>query len=90
MVVSAVGRGRRVPVHVVMLALPYNLLERVRSLAALQHAQILEEDFAADITMTLHLPVDSFDVFQHELRDLSAGKIQPEILETTETIIALK
>jgi uncharacterized YigZ family protein len=90
MVVSAVGRGRRVPVHVVMLALPYNLLERVRSLAALQHAEILGEDFAADITMTLHLPVDSFDVFQHELRDLSAGKIQPEILETTETIIALK
>jgi uncharacterized YigZ family protein len=90
MVVSAVGRGRRIQVHVVMLAIPYNLLERVRSLAALQQAEILGEDYAADVTMTLHLPVESFDVFQHELGELSAGKIQPEIVETSESIIALE
>src|SRR5512134_3663555 len=59
MVVSAVGRGRRVPVHVVMLAIPYNVLERIRKLAALRHAEILGEDYAADITMTLRLPVES-------------------------------
>ncbi|HEU0291371.1 MAG TPA: YigZ family protein [Anaerolineales bacterium] len=90
MVVNVVGRGRRVTVYVVMLAIPYNLLERVRSLAALQHAEILGEDYAADITMTLRLPVVSFDPFQNELRDLSAGSIRAEIMETTEAVIALK
>jgi uncharacterized YigZ family protein len=89
MVVNAVGRGRRVMVYVVMLAIPYNLLERVRSLAALQRAEILSEDYAADITMTLRLPVESFDLFQNELSELSAGRIKAEIVETTETVIAL-
>ena len=90
MVVSAVGRGRRVPVHVVMLAIPYNLLERVRMLAAGQRAEILNEDYAADITITLRLPVESFDPFQNALRELSAGRIHAEIVETTETVVALK
>src|SRR5512147_39101 len=59
MAVNAVGRGRRVPVHVAMAAIPYNLLERVRLLVARQGGKVLEEDFAADITMTLQFPVAS-------------------------------
>jgi uncharacterized YigZ family protein len=90
LVVNAVGRGRRVSVHVVMLVFPYNLLERIRTLAARQHAEILGEDYAADITMTLRLPIGSFDRFQNELRELSAGRINAEIVETTETVMALK
>lgn len=65
MVVNAVGRGRRVPIHVVMLAIPYHLLERVRALTALQRGEIAGEDYAADITMTLRLPVESMDSFQN-------------------------
>lgn len=90
LVVNAVGRGRRVPVHVVMLVFPYYLLERIRTLAARQHAEILGEDYAADITMTLRLPIGSFDPFQNGLRELSAGRINAEIVETTETVVALK
>jgi uncharacterized YigZ family protein len=90
MVVGAVERGRRIPVHMVMLAIPYNLLERVRVLTALQRAEILNEDYAADITVTLRLPVESFDPFQNALRELSAGKITAEIVETTEAVVALK
>lgn len=88
MVVNAVGRGRRVPIHVVMLAIPYHLLERVRALAALQRGEIAGEDYAADITMTLRLPVESMDTFQNDLRELSAGKIKAEVIETTETVVA--
>jgi uncharacterized YigZ family protein len=86
MVVNAVGRGRRVPVHVAMAAIPYNLLERVRLLVARQGGEILGEDFAADITMTLQIPVDSFDAFQNSLRELSAGKLKAEVIESKETI----
>src|SRR5215213_11609481 len=52
LVVNEVGRGRRVPVHVAMVAIPYNLLERVRLMAARNQGEVLGEDFAADITLT--------------------------------------
>jgi uncharacterized YigZ family protein len=87
LVVNAVGRGRRVQVHVAMVAIPYNLLERVRLLAGRNGGEVLGEDYAGDITMTLQFPVESFDGFQSELRELSAGKTQAEVIETKETIM---
>ena len=90
MVVHAVGRGRRIPVHVALLAIPYNLLERVRLLVAHVGGQILGEDFAADITMTLQFPLDEFDPFQSQLRELTAGKLQAEVIESRETIVAIE
>jgi uncharacterized YigZ family protein len=89
LVVNAVGRGQRVSVHVVMLAIPYNLLERVRLLSARHHGEILGEDFAGDITLTVQIPVSDFDEFQLGLRELSAGKLQAEVIETKETIMPL-
>ena len=89
MVVNAVPRGRRISVHVVMFVISYPLLERVRTVAALQHAEIIGEDYGADITMTVRVPVESFEAFQNELRERSAGKSKAEIIETTETIIAI-
>lgn len=86
LVVNAVGRGRRVPVHVAMLAIPYHLLERVRLLVTRRGGEILGEDFAADITMTLQFPADSFELFQNELRELSAGKLKAEVIESKEMI----
>lgn len=89
MVVHAVERGRRVPVHVVMLAIPYSLLERVRLLARHQQGKILDEEFAGDVTITMQFPVDSLDAFQNELRDLSGGKLEPEVIETKEAIFKI-
>ena len=85
--VNAVGRGQRVPVHIAMIALPYNLLERLRLVVTRQRGEVLGEDFAADITMTVRLPVDSFELFQNDLRELSAGKLQAEVIETKEMIV---
>src|SRR5512140_77012 len=78
LVVNAVARGERVPVHVVLLAIPYNLLERVRLLAARHRGAILAEDFAGDITLTMQFPVSEFDAFQLGMREISAGKLQAE------------
>jgi uncharacterized YigZ family protein len=89
MVVNAVERGRRVPVYVAMVAIPYNLLERVRLLVSRQRGEVLDEDFAGDITMTLEFPVDSLDGFQNELRELSAGKLKAEVIETKETVFKI-
>ena len=90
LVVNAVGRGQRILVHVVMLAIPYNLLERARLLANRHRAEILGEDFAGDITLTLQIPLSEFDAFQLGMRELSAGKLQAEVIETKETIAPIQ
>ena len=89
MVVAAVEHGRRVPVHVALVAIPYHLLERVRLLVSRQQGEILDEEFAIDITITLQLPVDLFEAFQNELRELSAGRLKAEVIESKETVIPL-
>ena len=89
LVVNAVGRGRRVPVHIAMAAIPYNLLERVRLLVSKNHGEVLGEDFAADITMTLQFPVESFETFQENLHEISAGKLAAEMIESTEKVAAV-
>ncbi len=86
-VAAAVGRARRLAVHVVMLALPYPLLEQVRRLAAAHQGEISGEDFAADVTMTLCFPVENLDAFQSALSEISAGRLRAEIIETTEKLV---
>lgn len=88
-VVNVVERGRRVPVHVVMAAIPYNLLERLRIMTAKHNGKILGEDYAGDITLTLQFPVENYEAFQTDLRELSAGKTQAEIMETREEIVKI-
>ncbi len=82
LVVNAVGRGQRISVHIGMIALPYNLLERLRLVVTRQRGEVLGEDFAGDVTMTVRVPVDSFEAFQSDLRELSAGgKCKPRSLK---------
>ena len=89
MVVNGVRRARRQQVIVAMLALPYNLLERIRILVDKYQGDILDETFAADITMTFHLPVDGAESFQDDLNGLSAGTLHFETLEITEMLLPL-
>jgi uncharacterized YigZ family protein len=89
MVANAVRRARRQQVHVAMLALPYNLLERVRILVHKHHGDILDEDFAGDITITLRFPVENATGFQADLSELSAGTLRAETIETTEMLIPI-
>ena len=89
LVVNAVGRGQRVAVYVAMLAIPYNLLERLRLLVNRQYGEVLGEDFGAEVILTVRLPTDSFEAFQNDLRELSAGKLQAEVIETKEMVVPL-
>ena len=89
-VVSAVERGLRIPVHVAMVAIPYNLLERVRLLVTRQRGEILDEDFAGDITMTMQFPVDSFELFQNELSEMSSGRLKAEVIESKEAMFKIE
>lgn len=86
-VVSAAPRARKAEVHIALLAAPYPLLERIRLLVAARGGEILDEAFAADVTMTLRFPVGLFDAFQAGLQELSAGQLAAEVMETKEVLL---
>ncbi len=89
-VVRDVRRAQRRLVHLALLSIPYNLLERVRILARQHHGEVLSEDFAADITLSLRFPVERMAAFQSALRELSAGQLQAETIETTEMLVPVQ
>ena len=83
-------RAIKVPTHTVLIAVPYALYERLRLLVSRHLGQINEEDFAADVTLTVRLNVDAYPAFQDALRELSSGSADAEIVETNlETIMPL-
>jgi uncharacterized YigZ family protein len=90
LVVRDVPRARKMQVIIAMLALPYNVLERVRLLSVRHDGSILGEDFGADITMTLRFPLEKFADFQSSLRELSSGSLQAETIETGEMLVPVQ
>lgn len=88
-VVNVVKRGRRVPVYVSKMTIPYHLLERIRILVIKHQAQIISEEYAEDVRINVQVRQEAFEVFQSDLRELSAGKIQAQIIESKEEIVAV-
>ena len=86
-VVEAVPRAERVPTHTIMAEYPYRLVTPVRQLVAAQRGQILDEEFAASVTLTARFPVEHFPAFQSALQALTNGSVQAEIIESGEILI---
>jgi uncharacterized YigZ family protein len=90
-VLAALPRAIKVPTHTVMAAVPYPLFERLRLLVAEHSGVILDETFAADVTVTARFAVARFPAFQDALRELSAGTVEAMIVETNpDTIMPLQ
>ncbi|MBN1487043.1 MAG: YigZ family protein [Anaerolineae bacterium] len=79
--------AEKVPTHTVMLALPYKLFERVRLLVAAHDGIILDEDFAADVTVTARFTAEYLPEFQAAIRELSSGTLEAEIVASNEATI---
>lgn len=88
-VLALVRKAQKVPVHTVMLALPYNLFEQTRLLVTAHHGELLDQDFAADVTLTARFPVERLRSFQEALQELSNGTLQAEIIETGEMLVPM-
>jgi uncharacterized YigZ family protein len=86
-VLAITPRAQRVACHTALLAIPYTHLERVRLLAAEHNGQILEEEFTADITLTLRFQVAHFGPFQEALQELSHGTLTAEVIETGDLLL---
>ena len=86
-VIAATPRAEKVPTYMVMLATPYNLFEQVRLLVAAHNGNVLDEEFAADVTVTAQFTVEHLPAFQDALRELSHGTLAAAIVETNEATI---
>jgi uncharacterized YigZ family protein len=60
---------------------PYSLYEQTKLLIAEHNGVIDEEDFAADVSILAMFPLVDVAGFTDALRDLSAGQVQPVVLD---------
>jgi len=86
-VLAALPRALKVTTHTVVVVIPYSIFERVRRLVAARQGQVLDEEFAAEVTVTARLPQEHLAGFQDGLRELSRGKIEATVIETNEATI---
>ena len=86
-VLEITPRALKVPTHTVVIPAPYDLYERIRRLAVAHHGHILDEDFAADVMLTAQFAIEHLPRFQDDLRELSNGTLQAEIVETNQATI---
>jgi uncharacterized YigZ family protein len=89
-VLAVLPLAEKVPTHTVMLAVPYALFEQVKLLVEGENGRILDETFAADVTLTVQFTQTGLPTFQEKLRELSHGQLQAEIVASNdETIMPL-
>ncbi|HNW95845.1 MAG TPA: YigZ family protein, partial [Anaerolineaceae bacterium] len=89
-VLKLVRRAIKVPTTTIGVQLPYPLFEQVQRLAAAHGGEQLESQFLADVTLILRFRDEELDAFLQQLTNLSAGQIQPVVLERNpETIFPL-
>lgn len=82
--------AEKVPTHTVLLAVPYPLFEQVKLLVEGENGRILDETFAADVTLAVQFTQTRFPAFQEKLQELSHGQLQAEIVESNnETIMMI-
>lgn len=77
--VSAMVTQMKIETRLVRVTVPYPLYERVKLLCPPHQAEIADESFAEAVTLALVMPVESVEPFSSAIRDLSNGKITPEI-----------
>lgn len=86
-VLEQAPRAMKTLAHTAMISIPYPLFEQVRLLVAAHDGQILDETFAADVTVTARFAVETFPAFEAALQELSSGQLQAEIVVADEEVI---
>jgi len=89
-VLAVLPRAEKVPTYTVMLACEYSFYKLVRQLILEHHGQLIDEDFAGDVTLTARFATWQLQAFQEGLQEISRGALHAEIIEVNpETIFPL-
>ena len=81
-VLDALPRAEKVPTHTVLVVAEYPFFERGRLAVEAHRGEILDEEFAADVTVTARFPVERVPAFQQTIQELSNGTIEAVIVAT--------
>ncbi len=88
-VLAALPRAEKTYAYRLALTLPYPLYERVRLAVSTCHGTVIDEEFGADVTLTARFADRHLSDFQALVQELSAGTIQPQIIDAGEAIVPL-
>lgn len=86
-VLAILPHAHKVATHIVMLVSPYHLFEQVKRLILQYEGHIVEETFAADITLTVQFTIIQYEPFSLALNEMTHATLMPEIIETNEDTI---
>jgi uncharacterized YigZ family protein len=86
-VLAKLPRAEKVPTHTVLIESPYSLYERIRFAAEAHHGQVLDQEFAAGVTLTVRFAIEHLPAFQAAVQELSSGSLQAVIVETNQATI---
>ncbi len=81
-VLAVLPRAVKIPTATLMAALPYSYFEPVRLLIASHRGELLDQDFGADVTLSVRFRMEDAAGFQEALRELTRGTVQAEVVET--------
>jgi uncharacterized YigZ family protein len=74
--------AEKVATYLVLVVVPYALFEQTRLLVQKYSGSIQDEDFGADVTMTIQFRQEKLEPFNAEMKEFSHGQIQAEIIES--------
>lgn len=80
-VVDETPRAERVATFTVQVTVPYARFEPLHLLLVGYGGQILDETFAAEVTVTAQMAQETLPAFQEALRELSNGARQAEVID---------
>jgi uncharacterized YigZ family protein len=86
-VLDATPRAERVPTHTLQMTAPYNLFEPLRLLVEAHDGRILDETFAAEVTVTAQLEQEKTATFQTAWSELSNGSREAVIIASDDQTI---
>lgn len=84
---AAVPRAEKVATVTAMAEVPYTLLERARQVVEAHGGVMLEETFAAEITLTARFRKENYPDFAAALREVSHGSSEAFVAEEDEATI---
>ncbi len=82
-VLAVLPRAQRASINTIQLEVPYPLFEQMELLIEKHNGRIQTKTFAAAVTITAQFLLDDTPAFADGVQELSNGRLQPEIIETS-------
>lgn len=81
MVLEEMPKARKVPTTVLLFIIPYSLYEQTKIIVTGHDGLIVDENFTADVTLSVRLPDTHLECFKKRMVQLTHGEIELIVIE---------